>query len=82
MENAKNKNNLTTVRKVEAYLVLQEKSRATVEKYVRDASAFAAYTGDAGIDTKKEMMPMLEERYITYIMFIMLQSKIQRSFAI
>ena len=42
MENAKNKNNLTTVRKFEAYLVLQEKSRATVEKYVRDASAFAA----------------------------------------
>lgn len=51
--------NLTTVRKFEAYLVLQEKSRATVEKYVRDASAFAAYTGDAEI-TKETVIAYKE----------------------
>lgn len=51
--------NLTTVRKFEAYLVLQEKSRATVEKYVRDASAFAEYTGDAEI-TKETVIAYKE----------------------
>lgn len=47
------------VRKFEAYLVLQEKSRATVEKYVRDASAFAEYTGDAEI-TKETVIAYKE----------------------
>ena len=51
--------NQSTVRKFEAYLVLQEKSRATVEKYVRDASAFAEYTGDAEI-TKKTVIAYKE----------------------
>ena len=51
--------NLTMVRKFEAYLVLQEKSRATVEKYVRDASAFAEYTGDAEI-TKETVIAYKE----------------------
>lgn len=51
--------NQSTVRKFEAYLVLQEKSRATVEKYVRDASAFAEYTGDAEI-TKETVIAYKE----------------------
>ena len=43
------------------YLIHEEKSKATVEKYVRDVTAFAAWLGSAALNKMKVLEEMADK---------------------